>query len=265
MKISKRMPAFEAVAAGQTATAKLPIGLSYHSLQLNYSGATLAQLNEIRVVVNGKVLQRYVEASHLDSMNKFDGQAGANGVINIPIGDRFGLKTRAGIELSKLGTGIVSDTNPATSIHVEVDIDAAAVNPALSLLAVMSDPDVSGLVKHVRQFTKSPTGAGLYEISDLPKGNLYNQIFFKSANIDKIEIERDERIVFSRTKAENDKIQNDGVRITQAGYFVVDLTEEGHGSESLVTEGVQDLRFKLTMAAADTVGVTVVSLGALGD
>jgi len=265
MKISKRMPSFEGVAAGQTATAKMPIGLSYHTALLTYSGVTLAQINEIRVVVNGKVLQRYVEASHLDSMNKFNGEAGAAGILNIPIGDSFGNKTRAGVELSKLGTGVAGDTNAVTSLHIEVDIDAAAVGTTLSLLATMSDPDVSGLVKHVRQFTKTPTGAGIFEISDLPRGDLYKKLFLKASNITKVEIERDERIIFSRTTAENTKIQNDGVRISQAGYWVIDFTEEGYGSEEMITQGVQDLRLKLTMSAGETIGLTLESFNSLGD
>jgi len=263
--ITKVMPSFEGVAAGQTATAKLPIGLSYHNLLLTYTGVTLAQMTEIRLVVNGKVRQRWVGADKLDIVNQFEGQAAAAGVLNIPVGDRYGLKTRAGIEFTKLGTGKTDDAAPITSLHVEIDIDAAATAPALSMIARQSDPDYSGMVKHVREFNYNPSAAGEFDIADLPKGHVFNQLVFKSANIDKIEIQRDGYTVFERTKAENDKVQGDGVRIPQSGYFVVDFTEEGYGSEGLTTQGVHDLRVKLTMSAGGAVPLTLVSLAGIGD
>ena len=265
MLLTKKMPSFDGVAAGQTATVSLPIGLSYHELLLTYSGATLAEINEIRVVANGQTIQRYTEAADLDLKNQFDGQAAANGVLNIPVGDRYGLKTRAGVEFTKLGTGRLDDPKPITSLQLEVDIDAAAVGPALSLSAIQSDADQSGIIKFVHEFIYNPSAAGEFEISDLPKGRDFGQLIFQSTNINSIEIFRDGFSVWKRTKAENDKIQGDGVRIPQAGIFVVDFTEKGYGSESLVTKGVQDLRFRLDMAGADTVPLVVESYGPMID
>lgn len=263
--LTKVMPSFDGVAAGQTATAKLPIGLSYHSLLLTYAGATLAQINEIRLVINGKVRQRWVEASKLDSILQFEGQAAAGGVINIPIGDRFGCLTRDGREFTKLGTGMQNDPAPITSIHIEVDIDAAAVGTVISLIARQSDPDFSGLIKHVREFNYSPSAAGEFDIADLPKGHIFNKLIFASANVTKVEIQKNGYVVFERTAAQNSKIQNDGVRVTQAGYFVVDFSEDGYGAEGMVTEGIHDLRVKLTMSGAGAVPLTLESIASVGD
>jgi hypothetical protein len=119
-------------------------------------------------------------------------------------------------------------------------------------------------VKKVKKYTYSPAGAGVFEISDIPKGPLINKVsFLSSVNIADITVERDNFIVFERTKAENEAIQTDGVRVPQANCFVYDPTEEGYSAEGLATQGVNDLRFKLNMAGAATVTVIVESLAPL--
>ena len=261
--ITKKMPSFQGVAAGQTATANLPIGLTYHELLLNYSGVTLAQMNEIRVVANGKVIQRYASGTQLDTMNQFEGRAAAAGVLTIPVGDRYGLKSRDGIEFSGLGTGVVDDPNPITTLSVEVDIDAAAVGTTLSMIAIQSDPSVSGMIKFVDQYSYAPSAAGDFDISDLPKSRIFNQLFLQSANVTDVEIRRNGYTVFERSASENNTVQTDGVRVPQAGNFVVDFTEKGYGSEGLATKGVQDLRIVLTMSAAATVPLALVAVGPL--
>ena len=260
--LTKKTPSFQGVAAGQTATCNLALGLTYHVLALTYSGITLAEMNEIRLVANGKVIQRWASGTQLDLINQFEGRAAStNGVLMIPVGDRYGMKSRDGVEFSGLGTGALDDPNPIVSLYLEIDIDAAALAPALSMIALQSDASNSGLIKRVEQYSYAPAGAGDFDISDLPKGNIFGQLYFASANINSIEIRRNGYTVFDRTAAENNAIQADGVRIPQAGYFVVDLNEQGYGSEGLVTKGVQDLRIVLNMSAAGVVPLTLVSIG----
>ena len=263
--ITKVMPSFQGVAAGQTATVMLPIGLSYHELLMNFAGITLAQMNEIRVVANGKVIQRYASGTQLNAMNLFEGRAAATTVLTIPLGDRFGLKSRAGIEFTKLGTGMLDDKRPVTSLYVEVDIDAAAAAPVLSMIAIQSDPDYSGIIRHVNQFTYSPTTAMDFDVADLPKGKIFNQMFFQSAIVTALEIRRNGYTVFERSLAENIVVQTDGIRVPQASSFMVDFTERGYGAEGLVTDGVQDLRLVLTTSGVGSVPLALVSFGELND
>ncbi|GMU45913.1 MAG: hypothetical protein AMXMBFR26_06950 [Porticoccaceae bacterium] len=261
------MPSFEGVAPGATATLRLPVGLTYEQLLIKYSGATLAQLTEIRVVANGKTIHRYAGGgSRLDLLNKFEGRAAAAGTIVLDF-NRFGLRTREAEELTALGTGIAPNEQfPVTisTLAVEVDIAGAAVGPALSARAIQSAPRPLGLLKHIREYTYQAPAVGEYEISDLPKGPLIGKILFHSANIAAVRIERDNFTVFERTAAENSQIQTDGIRVPQAGVFVFDPAEAGLGSEALETLGVNDLRFKLTMSAAGAVPVTVEALAPLG-
>lgn len=266
MKLTRQMPSFEGVAAGATATLRLPVGLSYEQLLITYSGVTLAQLSEIRVVANGKTIMRFASGERLDAMNQFDGRAAAAGVLTIDFA-RYGLRTRQAEELTVLGTGIApSQEFPVsiTTLALEIDIAGAAAAPALSARAVQSVPRPLGLIKQIREYTYTAGAAGEFEISDIPKGPLFNKVYFHSGNVTALRVERDNYTLFERSATENNLIQSDGIRVPQAGVFVFDPTEAGLGAESLETMAVHDLRFVLTMSAGGSVPVTVEALAPLG-
>lgn len=264
MKITKRMPSFEGVAAGATATLRLPIGLTYEQLLISYSGITLAQMTGIRVIGNGKTFQRFTSGTRLDTLNQYHGRAAANGVIVIDF-TRYGLRTRAGEELTGLGTGAPSRdmSIELSTLALEIDIDAAAAAPALSCKAVQSPPTNLGLLRHVREFGYSPSAAGDYEISDIPKGHLFNSVHFCSAQVSALKVERDGFTVFERSATENSLLQSDGVRVPQAGVFTFDPTEGGNGGETFQTAGVHDLRFTVAMDAPGALPVIVESIAPL--
>lgn len=256
LKLTRRMPSFEGVAANQTATLRLPIGFTYHQLYIAYGGTfTLANMTEIRVVANGQTIMRLDSGAVLDDYNTYEGRVAASGILCIDF-DRYNLRTRAGEEFTALGTGFPNDPTPITTLSVEIDI-ATATGPTLSARAVQSVPRPLGLIKKLRTFTYAPGGAGDFEISDLPRGDLINKIYFGfDANaISRVQVERDNFTVFDRDEPLNDLIQNDGVRVAQADYYVYDPTENGNGSEGLVTQNVNDLRFILTASGA--LGLTV--------
>jgi hypothetical protein len=262
-KTTRKMPSFEGVAAGQTATLRMPIGRTYEQLLITYGGATLAQLNELRIVANGEVIHRITEFTKLDSMNKFEGRTAASGVIVFDF-NRYNLRTRAGEEFTALGTGVFDDPRKITTLTAEIDIDAAATSPTLSAKAIQSPPQNLGLVLKTRQYTYTAGASGEFEIADLPKGDTINKIYIgnHTANVyTKLVIERDNFIEFERSIAENEAIQTDGVRVPQSDYVVYDPTESGNGSESLATGGVQDLRIRLTLTNAGQVPLTVETIG----
>jgi len=270
MFINVRMPAPEGVAAGQTATFKLPVGRTFHELELAYAGVTLAQIDAIRVFANGKVIHRYSGADR-DSMNQFDGRAAAAGILILPF-TRYNMKTRAGEGETSLVTGT---PDGISSLYVEVDINAAALGTTLSMTASQSENPANitsgaGTVLHILSHTRNPAGAGPFELADLPRGSattlFLNRIWFKpSANdISKLIIERDLYTLFEREKALNERAQNDGVRTPQAGWVVIDTSERGY-SEVLALAGASDFRYKLTTTGAMTLTVYTETMGQLGD
>lgn len=267
LRTSRAMPGWEGVVAGQTATVRLPIGLTYHQLVTLFTGVTLAQMDEIRLVANGQVIQRFGSGTLLDSYNQYEGRVAAVGAENFLIIDldRFGLRTRRGEEFTSLGTGFPNDPTPITTLTLEIDINSGASASTLSTTAIQSVPVALGLMKKFRTFTYSPTGALDFEISDLPKGDLINKIYFDfSANdVSRLQIERDNFRVFDRTDGMNERLQADGIRVPQASQYVYDPTEHGNGAEGLVTDNVNDLRFILTTSGALTLTVGVEYIGGI--
>jgi len=256
MPRTNKLPGFEGVNAGNTATLRIPRGFTYHQLKVEYSGVTLAQLTEIRVVINGDVKQRYKGADFLDKYNQYEGRNAASGIFVLDF-NRYNLRTRDAEETTALGTGAPEDPTPINSLSLEIDIDSGATSPSLKATARRTGPRFAGLVKEVKNFVYSPASSGEFDIVDLPRGPLINKIVLQNADITRVQIERDDTVIFDRTKAENELEQSDGVRVPDTDWFVVDPTELGNGSDSIITDGVQSLNVKLFMSAGGQVPVLV--------
>jgi hypothetical protein len=274
-KTTRKMPAFNGVAANSLATCALPIGRSYHSLILTRGGTTFNHdhMTGIRLKANGRIIQEMTGAQ-LDDLQEFDGLAnGSNSTgISVITLERPGLNARGWVEATKIGTGrpINLDRSspnynpdPITTLALEVDIGGATA-PTLSAVAVQSAPAPTGAIIKRRRFTYTAGGAGEYEISDLPKGDLINRIFVlnSTGTINDVRLERDNFIVFDRTADENSAIQTDGVRTPVSGMFVIDPSETGNGDEAIRTD-VNDLRLIVDCSTGMTLTVFVDYLGGL--
>lgn len=255
MKITRDMPSFEGVAEGQTATCRLPIGLTYNQLGLVFGGTTFEpdDMTEIRLVANGKTIQRW-NGTHLDKVNQFEGRAAATtkDVLFLDC-ERYGLRTKLGQELTALPSGAANNPVPIRTLQLEVDISGSTA-PTLSALGFQSAArDLKGQmqpVKQVRKFNYTPSGTGVFEIADLPRVGEINRIVMVTTDtIDDVEIEVDGYTMFQRTTAENEAAQIDGGRTPQSNYWIIDTTEEGNGGETIRLNGVQDFRLKVNYSA----------------
>ena len=278
MRISVKVPNSNGVTPGQTAVWDLPIGRRYHSLQLEYSGVTLAQMSEIRIVANGEVIQRY-SAAERDSINQYDGRAAAAGILVLPF-DRFALYQQKGEEATAIQTGSADPKSGVaiTNFKLEIDLVSAVYTPSIKITAEQSDNDPKnpgpGLILRVMKYAYAFGAAGENEISDLPKGTegpkflMVNRAIFKAANITNLKLERSNFVIFDRSKALNERRQVDGVRAPQAGYVVFDPTEEGYDFEPVALvapngQPYQDFRYKLQMSGGETVTALIEYLGTL--
>jgi hypothetical protein len=270
--IDAQMPAASTVTAGQTSVFNLPIGRTYHGLAIEYGGATLAQLNAFRIKLDGEVIMSLGSGNELDSRNKFDGRAAAGGVIFVNF-ERENLMTISNRMATAIGTGFKgkqakgqTPREPST-LQLEIDVDAAAVAPTLTVTAQQSEPSPLGVVRYLREFNYSAP-AGTFEVADLPKGGAQNaqlgRVWIVSANTTAVELRKNNRTIFERSKALNDAWQTDGKRVPQTGYFVYDPTENGLGGQSLDLSDANDLRFILTLSGAEAIKVLVEYLGVKG-
>lgn len=94
LKTTRRMPSFEAVGAGQTATLRLPIGLTFHQVWIEFAGVTLAQMDQIRLVANGQPIHNWGTGTELDRLNQYEGRSAAAGILVLDL-DRYGLLSQA--------------------------------------------------------------------------------------------------------------------------------------------------------------------------
>jgi hypothetical protein len=251
------------------------VGRKYHYIFVPYAGVTLAQMDEIRVVANGKTIQRFT-GTERDNMNQADGYAGAaaGGMLTIPF-DRPGLITRAGQEETALNTG-----GPGfNSLSIEMDINAGAAAPAFAdIRAEVSagDPSSIGTVLHIRKFTRAATGAGDLDIADIPYGGptmqRLNRMFFSSTVITGFLLQRNQYEIMRRTTALNALIQaQGGYKTVVANFASLDPTERGYGGDGISMiadengQAVSDFRWTLTFSGAGSVTLIQETLGVLGD
>lgn len=277
-KTFRPMPAVNGVAAGSIATLLCPIGLTYHGILFTMGGTTfdLSLITEIRVKGNGRDIYT-VSGSDLDLLNLYEGRSESSETQFYLDFERYGLEifggsnaidALGGRELTAIGTGL--DPNQTKSLElstlqIELDISSSAVAPTLTAKALQAPPRSLGFLKKRRKFVYNPGGAVEFEISDLPRGDLIDKIYIKSAGdkITRVKLERDNFLAFDRSVDENDLMQLDGVRVPQPSMFVVDPSENGRGDEAYVTGNVNDFRLKITVSAADTLTIYVDYLGSL--
>ena len=280
-KTTTKLPNPEGVNAGGTATFRIPVGKRIHELLLSYdydvATQNVADFEEIRIYVNGQVIQRFSGVDR-DTLNKFDKRAASLGVLSIPF-DRKGMMTVAGREETALNTG-VADPNTGikiSSVYMEIDLNSGmTITPDdLTLHALQSDalPNGAGTIPYIRREQRSPAGADTdFQISDLvnvgvnaPDKVALNRITFvpSSGNISSMKIDRNQYNIFDRTDALNRAMQNDGKRAAQSGYYTIDPTERGVSDEVINLMGTTDYRYRLGVSAASTITCISEYLGVL--
>lgn len=282
-RIDQRMPAAQSVVAGQTTTFRLPIGRSYHELQLIGGGTAFAptDLTEIRLLLNNKVVQRY-SGGDRDIMNMFDGRnpaalSAAQFMLILPL-DRYGLLTKAGEEETAINTGSVDPKTGRVINAFSVEIDVTGAGTATGTLTMDLYATTSesidggpGTVPYLLKSTRDFSSASEYMLSDLPRGGVTTQfmdrIFLKpsTGSLDIFRVEANQYKVFERSAALNERKQSDGIRVPQAGWYVIDRTEHGYGGDPFDLRNLDDWRVVFTTSGALTLTVYSQYLGGLSD
>lgn len=250
MRIIKELPSLSNVAAGATATLECPVGLTYDRIILEYSGVTLAQMLNISVEVNGKPVQAFKTGTRLGALNDYYGRPETAGFLSLWF-NRQEMVDLAHRRVTGLGTSDVQ------TLQIRVDVDAAAVSPAVTAHAILSDPTPLGLLNKVKEFQYAASVIGQYEIDNIPRGPRIQAVHFWNDGITDIEVELDSRKVTDASKALLQAIQSEHGRTPSASATVVDYCLEGDIYQALATAQVRDLRFRPTIDAAESAPITV--------
>lgn len=270
MRNTLRLPPADGVSAGATATLKLTGPRCYHGVTVQTNFA-FAGITAVRVVANSKTVQEYTGEA-LNVINKFDALQGTDDSFFTVWFDQVGLKQRALEELTAFNVGSL-DPNKGTilnSLELHIDIAASVESPKILNAWAEVSQVKSGGPGALRTLYRIPgtTGvSGRWDFDKLPKKTMasqfLNRAFIKASNITEIELQRDTVTIWERTAALNARIQGDSERVPQAGWFVIDFTENGYGENKLDCRAATDLRLKVTSSAAETVEIFAEYIGEL--
>ena len=259
-KITVKLPNPQGVAAGGTATFRIPVGKRIHSLQLIYNDTNqdLSDFEEIRIFANGRVVQRF-SATERDALNQFDGREAAAGILTLPF-DRTGMITLPGRENTAINTGVADENGTKiSSMYMEIDIASGATiaEADLKLYSLQSDAVSGGpgTIPFITREQRQVSGADSdFQIADLinpgvnsPDKVALNRITFvpSAGSINNLKIDRNQYNIFDRTDALNRRFQTDGIRVPQSGYYMIDPTERGISGEVVNLMGMTDFRYRL--------------------
>jgi len=240
----KELPSFSNVSAGSTAVLQVPLGYSYNAINLEYSGVTLAQLQDIEVRINGKVMQSFVDGVRLQDINKYYDRNIESGFVTLwfetpEFKEDF-------VRSTAIGTADVS------TFDVAVNIDAGAAAPVLKGHAIRSNNLPLGAIVKFKRFSASAAAAGIKEIDNLPREARIKAIHLFKADISQAEIELDSTIFYDPSKTLGAKIQTDYERVPDtAKMTTVDFTLHGDPMQALLVQNAFDFRLR---ALCDTAG-----------
>lgn len=261
-------PAFEGVAAGQTARLRLPTIGNIHGVNISYTNVTLAQMTDIKVKINNRVIFTGT-GTQLDALNRNRGLTAAGGILAFYF-DRYNLMSRDMEMITAIRAGRPDPTTGVTisEVMIEIAIDAAATGVTLSAQYQFTNfqyipgqdgkPSI-GYYKHTHNFTNVPSGAMTVTINDLPKQGapyqLLNCISLNSSAITALRLIVNNETLVEGTLAQLQRLNVDGVRTTVSDWVHIDFTGWGYGSELLELFGVGlvDLRLEVTVSGATTI------------
>lgn len=254
-----RLPSFQGVLAGQTATIDLPALDIYHGLMISYvtdtaGGATQAnmetEITEIRLKVNGKV-QRRASAREIFDIYGYRNRAVVAGKIPIFFSEPW-RRTPVGEDALAWGMGDVD------TFQLEIDVaNNASQVCSLSALAVKQPGTLSmGAIVKWKKFTVPVSATGIVNVTTLPKQDAYYAMHALSANIADVLVKTDQRDRYDYTLAEATTLQGWNGWTPNADWFHLDFTETGRGNDALtmVSEDgqrrVADLQVDFNMSSA---------------
>jgi len=266
------LPSLNAVAVSSVASSSHPVGVrKYHTTIFRYKAgtdnqATLeAAITNVKVLINGKE-QWSLSLARLNALLLQEGYAFQTGHIVIPW-SFFKSRTPAGEEALGLGTADI------TTLSVELTISGAATSPTLTGWAEIEDvAEVSGAIRKIRTFpSKVCSGAGLFQIQDLPKRpqEAYRRIhlFAAQATAVKVMVDGVEWFNMPRAVAAALYAKQSLTHPTSAYSVLFDATQQTTDILPMVrnvggaTLPVQEFRLDITMGAAETFDIVTETIG----
>lgn len=270
LRFKRKLPSFNTVRRGATATANLPCTGAYRSIDLILTTAegvalTEAQIKKVvsrvRCLINAKC---YFEASGkyiIDLLNRYKGLPFTAGYLHIPFTDR----TFRGVDAEDmLRWGM---RNVAT-FDIEIEIADVAEADSLIIKGEALVDNVSedlGVIREIHEFSYASTGAGNFEVADLPKynGSLAEMHIDCANKIKGLEFKADNVVYIEGDLGTyNTHLEREGERVPQSGYVHHDPCFTNRLRDCFTMADKSDIRYYLDMTAAQAMKFIMVTINA---
>lgn len=289
-------PITPSLAGLQTVSADLPPAWDYLQLDLEVQNVTLAMMQEIRIMANGTPIYR-LSGTELDTWNQFFKAPAfvANGTLSVFF-RRLGIRSGSafgndgGIVGSAYAKDLAYETslncgafdksgNGVRSLRVEIDLvgtaaGAASIQVLGRALPIDQTRGGAGLVPRMEKQAPNVAAGAQYVAAknNLLFGDPLHAILFglmlvpASGTLDLFTLRFNGFQWIQRSDARNRFIQSqDDLRLPQAGYYNIDISERGYGDEVLpILDPGTDLQLQFTPSAAGAVTIIQHTAGFLG-
>ncbi len=249
------LPSISRVGANNTAILELPINPTYHHIQFVASGTALAisMFKRMRVIVDGETVQEYKDLQRLIDRNAYHNlstDTAGNFILHFKDDDFNDLASK---RTPAFGTAGLRTFN----IEIELDATFSADGKLTAYAYVDTKPQPLGVFTRIRETSINSAVSGVIEYDKLAKnGAVYKQIHFYKSDISKIEMEADGNKLIDATKSVLEREQKNVRPVARTPITAkathLDFLLEGDDGDLLNTQGMQDLRVRMTF---DTAGV----------
>lgn len=271
----QRLANVQNAVAGGTCTIHIPPGPTYDAVQVRFAGATAteARIDNIRLRLNGKVTQEWLDASDLDDRNQYHGY---DAMPATPIDLYLPLRSfdvqAAGVlstidaeRLTALRTGNLGTITLEFSLDAAYT-DASAANITAEAVVKPGAPEAAGLMVFTRRTSYNPGGAGDFVINDIPRvGRVKCHHIIKADNT-AVTVKRDRVAIWDnaqKTFIQDDQDHNG--RVPAAARTVIDYCANGNLDESVDLRGVSDYELTLTLGSGGAFDILTEYVGTLDD
>lgn len=275
-RFKRKLPSFNTVKRGATATANLPIGAAYRSIDLLFTkvsdGTPLTEaqikktIKRVKLLINGRARWE-ISAKHIiDLLNRYKTLPFAAGILHLPLVD-LKLKATDAEDLLRWGTADVStfDIEVEVANIVQNDVnDVGEINiKGEALVDNVSEP--LGVIREIHEFSYAATVAGKFEVADLPKGNgdLVEMHIDCANKIKELEFKCDNTVYLEGDlNAYNEHLKRNGERTPQSGYVHHDPCFMRRLRDCFRMDDKQDIRYYLDMTQAQDLSFVMITVQA---
>lgn len=251
--------------AGNNVTIDFPINPTYDHVQLKLTNCTKADLLNMRLDLNTRLLSDYKSGDVLQFLNSYYGRPTAANVLTVPFNDDtfHQLEQQRYFGLATLGLKTAGLT---------FDFKDGLTNPKVEAIAMKSPPfpaaGLDGKGQWIGKFRYHTftANAGETEITTLPTpdGAYIKAIHIKKADVVGAELRLDGTVWHDGLKAgfkevnEMDLKQALKPRVPQTGHYHIDFCLDGDMFQALpLTSAINDYRLKLNCTTAGPVEILI--------